>query len=112
MLVRYRGLRESGKFKRFYPLVGATYRHVGRVRTSNDTVNADSSTDYNEIPDVPKRNNLFGFTAGIGFRLVDELGVKVIPEVRFTRWVGTPSFQGLSYTSNPNQVQGGIGFTF
>jgi hypothetical protein len=111
MLVRYRGLRESGKFKRFYPLAGATYRHVGRVRTGNDTVNADSSTDYNEIPDVPKRTNLFGFTAGIGFRLVDELGVKIVPEIRFTRWFDQ-SFQGLSYSSSPNQVQAGLGITF
>jgi hypothetical protein len=111
ILVRFRGLRESGRLKRFYPLVGGTYRHVGRVRTGNDTVNADGSTDYNEIPDVPVHRNLFGFTAGIGFRLVDELGIKVVPEIRFTRWF-SDTFNGLSYTSSPNQAQAGIGITF
>ena len=111
MLVRFHNLRESGKFKRIYPLVGGTYRHIGRVRTGNDTVNADSSTLYNEIPDVPNRTNLFGITGGIGFRLVDELGVKIIPEIRFTRWIGT-GFMGQSYSSSPNQASAGIGITF
>lgn len=111
MLVRYRGLRQSGRFRRFYPIGGATYRHVGRVRTGNDTVNADGSTAYDETPDVPKKSNLFGLTVGIGYRLVDELGVKVVPEIRFTRWLDH-SFQGLAYTSSPNQAQAGIGITF
>src|SRR4051812_37993896 len=50
ILVRYHNIRDSGVFKRFYPLVGITFRHVGAVKTGNAIVNADATTDYNEIP--------------------------------------------------------------
>jgi hypothetical protein len=29
-----------------------------------------------------------GVTAGFGAQLIDPLGVRVIPEVRYTRWLG------------------------
>jgi len=111
LIVRYRNIRDSGVLKRFYPLAGATYRHVGRIKTGNAIVNADASTDYNEIPATPSRHSQIGFTAGIGYRFVDELGIKVVPEIRFTRWINH-TFDGLSYISSPNQAQVGVGITF
>ena len=111
VLVRYNHIRDSGIFRRFYPLAGITYRHVGRIRTGNAIINADSSTDYNEIPAPVAHSNQIGFTGGIGYRFVDELGIKIVPEIRFTRWMNH-SLEGLSYTSSPNQAQAGIGITF
>jgi len=111
ILVRYHNIRDSGVFKRFYPLVGITYRHVGAVKTGNAIVNADATTDYNEVPDPVAKRHQIGYTGGIGYRLVDELGVKVIPEIRFTRWTGH-TLQGPGYVSSPNQAQVGIGITF
>ena len=111
ILARYRNIRSSGIFKRFYPLAGVTYRYVGRIKTGNQIINADASTDYNEIPATVSRRNQIGFTGGIGFRFVDELGIKVVPEIRFTRWMNH-TFDGLSYTSSPNQAQAGVGITF
>lgn len=111
VLARYHNIRDSGIFKGFYPLAGITYRHVGRIRTGNATVNADSSTAYNEIPAPVAHRNLIGFTGGIGYRFVDELGIKIVPEIRFTHFT-TDAFHGLSYRSNPNQAQAGVGITF
>ena len=111
ILVRYRGLRDSGLFKRFYPLAGITYRHVGNVKTSNEFINADASTDYNEKPAAVAHSSQIGFTGGIGYRFVDELGIKIIPEIRFTRWMNH-TLEGLSYGSSPNQAQAGLGITF
>jgi hypothetical protein len=111
ILLRYHGWRQSGKLKRFYPLLGATMRVVGKVRTGNDILNADGSTDYNEIAATPSHRFQVGATAGIGFRLVDELGIKLVPEIRFTRWI-SHTFEGQSFASSPNQAQIGLGVTF
>jgi hypothetical protein len=111
ILLRYHNIRDSGILKRFYPLVGITYRHVGAIKTGNATVNADATTDYNEIPAAVAKRNLIGYTGGIGYRLADELGVKIIPEIRFTRFT-SHSLQGPSYISSPNQAQVGVGITF
>ena len=111
VIVRYRGLFDKRILRHVYPLAGITYRRVGDVKTSNEIVNADSSTDYNEKPASVTRGNQIGFTGGIGYRFVDEIGIKITPEIRFTRWMNH-TFQGLSYTSYQNQAQVGIGITF
>lgn len=111
VLLRYRGLIDKRIVRHVYPLAGITYRRVGNIKTSNETVNADSSTDYNEKAAGVAKTNQIGFTAGIGYRFVDELGIKILPEIRFTRWTGH-TFNGLSYNSSANQAQAGIGITF
>ena len=111
MLVRYRGLIDRRIVRHMYPLAGITYRRVGNIATSLETVNADSSTDYSEKQAAVSRSNQIGFTAGIGYRFVDELGIKILPEIRFTRWMNH-TFEGLSYSSSANQAQVGIGITF
>ena len=111
VILRYRGLIDKKIVRHVYPLAGITYRRVGSVKTSNETLNADSSTDYNEKSASVSRGNQIGFTAGIGYRFVDELGIKITPEIRFTRWMNH-TFEGLSYSSNQNQAQAGIGITF
>lgn len=111
VLVRYRGLIDRRIVRHVYPLGGITYRRVGNIKTSNEIVNADSTTDYNEKSASVTRTNQIGITAGIGYRFVDELGIKITPEIRFTRWINH-TFDGLSYSSSANQAQAGIGITF
>lgn len=111
ILARYYGIRKAGIFRRFYPLGGVTIRHTGRVRTGNEIQNADGTTDYNEKSDPVAKAYQFGGTVGIGYRFADELGVKLTPEIRFTRWMGH-NIEGRSYRSDQNQAQVGIGITF
>ena len=111
VLMRYHNIRTSSIFGHFYPLAGITFRHVGAINTSNEIINADASTDYNEKKAAASHGNQIGFTGGIGYRFVDELGIKILPEIKFTRWMNH-SFEGLSYSSSPNQAQIGVGITF
>ena len=111
VLARYYGLFAGGVLSHAYAVGGMAYRHVGNVRTGNDTVNADGSTDYNEIPATPVRTNQVGFAGGFGFRFIDELGVRVSPELRYTHWQGD-TFAGPLYHSNPNQFEFSLGFSF
>lgn len=111
ILARYYGLRSSGILKKAYAIGGLGFRHVGRVRTGNEYSYADSTTDYNEAPARPSRQNQFGAVAGIGLRFIDDFKLKIMPEVRYTRWAGY-TFEGQSYKSVQNELRVGFGISF
>jgi hypothetical protein len=111
-LARYQGLRSRGFFLRhLYEVAGAEYRHVGRVRTGTDIYYPDGSTGYTEIAAIPAHSNQIGGVVGLGLRFVDDLGLKVAPEVRFIRW-DSATFEGPGYVSSRNQAEISLGFAF
>jgi hypothetical protein len=110
-IARYRGIRQSGKFSRAYLLGGAEYRHVGRIRTGTDILFPDGTNSYNEIPATPTQSNQVGAVVGVGMRFFDQIGFKLMPEIRYVRWVGY-TFQGPSYASTKNQVEASLGISF
>lgn len=110
-IARYRGIRPSGLFAPAYVLGGIEYRHVGRVRTGTDIVYPDGTSDYNEIPATPLRSNQAGVVIGFGYRFFDQIGIKLMPEVRYIRW-GGDTFRGPGYASGKNQVEASIGVSF
>jgi hypothetical protein len=80
------------------------------VRTTNNTTNADATTENNQIRAQVSKRTLIGATVGVGFRFVDEFSIKVTPEVRYTRWDGLTF--GTDSTQSPrNQLEVGIAFT-
>lgn len=111
LVARYYGLRQSGMFKRVYPLGGVEMRHLGRIRTGTSYSYANGTTDYNEIPAHANHNNQAGVVAGIGYRIIDALRIKLTPEVRFVRWQGF-AFQGPSYSSRENQLEISLGLSY
>jgi hypothetical protein len=112
LLARYYGLQKSsGLLRHMYLAGGLEYRHVGDIRTGTDYVYADGTTNYNEVPATPNRTNQIGAVVGIGVRFIDDFNIKVAPEIRFTRWVGT-TFQGPGYVSEANQLEAGLGISF
>lgn len=48
--------------------------------------------------------NGFGVTAGIGAQLIDDFGIRAVPEFRFTRWVTKP-IRGLSADTRTSQME-------
>ena len=110
-LAHYYGIRRGKLWSRSYVSGGVALRHVGRVRTGTGYAYADGTTDYNEVPAVPNRSNQVGLVVGAGLRFIDSFNIKLTPEVRFTRWLGT-TFQGIAYRSAANQVQAGVGISF
>ncbi len=111
LLAHYYGLRSKGYLTRSYLSAGLELRHVGRVRTGNEITNADGTTNYNEIPDTPRHKNELGYTLGVGLRWVDDYKIKIAPEIRYIRWQGS-TFEGPSYHSQVNEIQGGLGISF
>jgi hypothetical protein len=89
---------------------GFALRALTRVRTGTETLNADDTTAYNEIPASANRL-VRGAVAGIGFQFVDGYNIKTTPEIQYTRWFGA-TFQLPSNTWRTGQLEIGVSFSF
>jgi hypothetical protein len=90
---------------------GAIVRQLTTVRSGDDTLDSDNSTAYNEIPTKANHSIVEGAVVGLGFRFVDELNLKVMPEVRYILWSG-PIFESQSTLSRTRQLEVGLSFVF
>jgi hypothetical protein len=110
VLLRYRGLSEHRLLSQTIVEGGFNVRALTRIRTGTETLNADSTTAYNEIP-APGNRLVRGAVAGIGFQFVDGYNIKTTPEIRYTHWFGT-TFQSQSSRSRTDQLELGLSFSF
>jgi len=110
--VRYfsKGHHESGQ--RWFVEGGGVFRKLSGLRTSVDTTdNNGVNTCCDTTPVTPAHRSVRGFLGGLGLYLIDPVGVRVIPEVRYTRWA-TPLFDNFSTHTQRNQVEGMLSITF
>ena len=49
--------------------------------------------------------------AGAGVQVADAFGIKVVPEVRYTRWM-SPIFDALTTHTQQNEVAAGFSIVF
>ena len=68
---------------------GPTLRLTQHVTTARDTVPPTGPRFQDDIP-LPYKKNTIGGTAGIGGQLIDDFGIRAVPEVRFTYWFNKP----------------------
>jgi hypothetical protein len=111
LLLRFHGLRDEGVLAHIYFNAGGVFRDAANIKTSTVTNNADGTTTYSNAPTRPASKGLAGAVVGSGLRFVDDFGIKVEPELRYTRWFGR-TFDSDSTRSSPNQIEVDVGFTF
>ena len=112
ILFRWYSKTRTEPGQRFFIEAGPSFRWTHNVRTSvQNTDTAAVVTCCTEIPDPLAHSWSTGFSVGGGYQLVDQLGVHLIPGVRYTRWL-QPNFNNLATHSNSNQVEAGISITF
>jgi len=102
---------KHGLFSKLYLLGGAEIRNTGFISTTNSVTNTDGSSASNRVPTRPAKRNLFGKTAGLGFKFIDDVGIKVMPEVRYTQWSGR-SFDSDSTRSSKKQLEVSIAIIY
>lgn len=91
---------------------GAALRWVTHIRSSIDTtVNSGTLQCCNTTPVKPDSRTVRGLVAGAGFQLIDGVGIRVVPEVRYTRWMGD-TFNTPSTRVQRNQLEGIVSLTF
>ncbi len=96
---------------RWFVEAGGGVRRLSNIRTSFATTVGTSGPTYDFTTAAPGRKTLRGAVAGFGVQLIDPVGVRVVPEVRYTRWMGT-FFEAPSTVTRRNQVEAMISLTF
>ena len=97
---------------RWFAEGGMAIRHVSSTKTSIDSTLGSAATSCCvTTPSLPTNQNVKGGVAGIGLHLVDGIGIRVIPQVRYTYWF-TPVYNNQSTLSKKNQVEAMITIGF
>ncbi|HXA07510.1 MAG TPA: hypothetical protein VNY30_21845, partial [Bryobacteraceae bacterium] len=63
------------------------------------------------VPTVPSAQKLPGIVGAVGMRFVDDFGIKLSPELRYTHWLGA-TFDSNSTRSRRDEIAVGIALTF
>lgn len=112
VLVRYYGKERFERGPHWFVEGGGVLRRVFSIKTAIDTTVGTKPTECCDVtPATPARRTLRGFVAGAGVQLIDPVGIRVVPEVRYTRWMGA-TFNSFSTVIQRNQVEGMISLTF
>jgi len=110
VLLRFYGRPRQEEGHRWFAELGPSLRWVRRVRTHRDILRPDQSRASNDTP-VDFRKRVTGATAGFGGQFIDPYGVRVVPEVRYTRWLNG-AFGNVSGRSRRHQVEIILSLTF
>ena len=105
MLVRFYSKGRHVPGPRWFIEGGGAYRDATNIRTSISATDVNGNvTCCTDTPTVPAHKSSVGPAVGAGFQLIDPLGIRVIPEVRYTRWIN-PIFDGVTTHTQRNQIE-------
>ncbi len=91
---------------------GGAWRVSTGIRTSTDVTDTSGvTTCCTNTPVTPAHHSTIGMVGGAGIQLIDPLGIHVVPEVRYTRWMDQ-IFQNGTTTTTQNQLDASISLTF
>lgn len=102
--------RYNGRMKGFVS-AGVAFRSVGGIRTAWEKTDPNGDTCCVETPAAPAHRSVRGLIVGAGIRAVDDFGINVIPEVRYTYWLAD-TFSSNAARARRGQLQILVGFTF
>jgi hypothetical protein len=91
---------------------GGAWREVRNIRSAVDATDASGVLTCCTFTPTPATNHTVrGLIAGAGIQLIDPLGIRVVPEVRYTRWTNE-IFNINSAHMQRNQVEVAITLSF
>jgi opacity protein-like surface antigen len=88
---------------------GGVWRLARNVTTEKKTSVDDTTTNDNTA--AAHRARTTGFTGGVGAQFIDDVGIRVVPEFRYTRWLDR-TFDSISAQSRKNQAEFILSVTF
>ncbi len=96
--------------KRWFFEGGGTMRLTTNVKTTRSIVPPKGDTIHDNIP-IDSKGTVFGLTGGIGGQFIDDFGIRIAPEVRYTYWLGKP-FDSIHGKTRTSQLEVLISFGF
>jgi len=107
----YKRHRKPDLYRYWFFEGGAAMRHVSDIRSSRESYGSAGGTCCDETPAGRARATIMGIVVGGGLEYLDASGVKLMPEVRYTRWLGT-TFDSVAARSKRDQLEVLLGFRF
>lgn len=111
LLVRRYNIDRTEPGWRWFYEAGGTMRHLWKARTTIKRTEAGVEDCCSSGPAPLSSKNLPGVTGGFGLQFNDDFGIRIIPEARYTWWLGR-TFSNYATRSARHQVEVGISFTF
>lgn len=90
---------------------GGVLRRVYDIRTSINSTDNAGVVSYKFDPTSPAHSNVRGIVGGLGVQVIDPVGIRVVPEVRYTHWISNV-FDRFSTQSLRYQIEGMLSLTF
>jgi len=109
MLRRYTKDHQAPGHRAFFG-GGINFRDIRKIRSERETT-LGATTTPDTKPIIPTRDIGKGLTGAVGAQFVDDFGVKLVPEFRYTRWM-QPNFNSQSTLSRKNQFEAIVSITF
>lgn len=109
MLRRYTKNHEATGHRGFFG-GGLNFRDIRRIRSQRETT-LGATTTPDTKPIIPTRDVGRGLVGSVGAQFMDDFGIKLVPEFRYTRWL-QPSFNDQSTRSRRNQFEAIVSITF
>jgi hypothetical protein len=106
----YDGSRRERRSRAFLDL-GFAVRRLTNIRTFSEFLRPDNTSSQSQAPAHPRHRVLPGVVLGGGFQLITSSPVKVVPQVRLTRWLGS-TFDNPPTQSRRNQFEFVLGIAF
>lgn len=111
VVVRFYDASRSERPSRTFLEAGLAVRRVTHIRTFSEVLLPDKTSLISEAPAAPRNSTLPGIVLGGGFQLAGSSPVKVIPQIRYTRWLGN-TFNSPPTLSRRNQFELLLGIAF
>jgi hypothetical protein len=111
-MLRYynRGRHTPGP--RWFVEGGGVFRDAISIRSSTSSTDTNGNlTCCDDTATKPANRIAKGATAGGGFQFIDDFGIHVMPEVRYTRWMN-PIFDAFTTNMQKNEVAAGLSLSF
>jgi hypothetical protein len=97
---------------RWYLEGGVALRFARNIRSSLLTTDTASKTVCcDERPITARHSPSSGLTFGAGYQLSDDFGIRLTPQIRYTRWLQSV-FDQQSIRTRSDQIEAGLSITF
>ncbi|MBI5085762.1 MAG: hypothetical protein HZB13_14330 [Acidobacteria bacterium] len=108
---RYNYFGRTGFASHLFVRGGVALRKVSNLKTTRDVTDNEGNTASGPTGSPLNHGTVRGLVAGGGMRFRDDFGIKVTPEVRYTRWMAQ-TFSTAPFMAKRDQLEVVVGITF